>query len=156
MIAAVLDGDEAARVSGNTGLGGRQSGGAPGACRALVRIRHDGGDFSHLRERRSLGFDRAACCDDPRLRTVSGGAPDPLARRADGLGRDRAGVDDDKIAFASRYGSAAHRLGFNEVQPAAEGQYLNRGMRAHAATSAKAAGSSRVSNSNSTGPVIST
>ena len=88
-------------------------------------------------------------------------AADGLAGLPHRLRRHRAGVDDDEIASPTSQGGAAHRLGFDEIEPAPEGDELRRqaacaGNGRHAAISAKRVGSSRVLNSKSTGPFMTT
>ena len=95
----------------------------------------------------------AAGDDDARVGAFAMQAADGLARLARRLRRDGAGVDDDKIFFPGAARLARERLRFDDVEPAAEGDRLDRGA-AHVANPSKMAGSSVVSNSNSTGPVI--
>ncbi len=80
------------------------------------------------------------------------GAADGLARLALGLGRDGAGVDDHRVAEPGGCGVAAHHLGFEGVQAAAEGDDLDPG-HGHSANSEGAMVPVKLT---ATGPVIST
>ena len=84
---------------------------------------------------------------------LAAGAADGLARLAHGLGRHRAGVDDDRVA-AIPAASAARRIASDSARlsAAAEGEHLDR----HQAAPANNAGGRTPSCSSSTGPVIST
>ena len=113
-------------------------------------------DFAHAGERRPFSLDRAAGRDDARLGALPGRAANRLPRLAGRLCRHCASIDDDEVARAARQSRAPHRLGFDEVQPAAESEDFDGRVRGHAARSVNAAGSSRASNSNSTGPLIRT
>ena len=89
---------------------------------------------------------------------------DRLPRLAHGLGGDGAGVDEDGVGEPGLGGRAPHDLGFQRVQPAAEGEDVDALISAGACLAVGAAlpsapasrGSSVPSNSVSTGPVIQT
>ena len=71
----------------------------------------------------ALGLDLGAAAgdDDAGSRLLAPRPADRLARLALGLGGHRAGVHDHRVLEARGRGMAAHHLGFEAVQPAAEG-----------------------------------
>ncbi len=164
MIAAVLDREKPARRA------------FAGADRPLLsfeveRVVADGARdffFASIADDARYAFDRlegflvdlrgAARYDDRRLWPLPVQASDGLSGLAYGFTRHGAGVDDDGILYALHTRIAGDLLGLDEVEAASEGDDfgLGVGQGAHAAASANKRGSSVVSNSNSTAPVIKT
>ena len=90
----------------------------------LLGIAEDEVDLGHGGEGFRVDLGGAAGDDDAGVRIVAARLADRLAGLAHGLGRHRAGVDQDGVAHAGLLGAAAHDLGFQRVQPAAEGDGL--------------------------------
>ena len=110
-------------------------------------------DLGHVGEVCGVGLRRAAGDHDARVRPLAAELADGLARLAHRFAGHRAGVDDHRIGDAAA--AALRRITSDSVgvEPAAEGDDVD----AHAAPAlANSAGSNVPSNSNSTGPVIST
>ena len=108
-------------------------------------------DLRHIYEGLRLGLSRAAGHHDCATHAFAREPADRLARLPHGFRRDRAGVDDNRVFESRARGRVADHLRFIGIQPATERDDLD----AHA-TAANSAGSKRPSNSNATGPVIST
>src|SRR6185312_5755297 len=83
-------------------------------------------DLGHGRIAGGIDLGRAARDDDARARTLAPRPADGLAGLPLGLGRDGAGVDDDGVGQAGGAGMAPHHLGFEGVEPAAEGDDVGR------------------------------
>src|SRR5215213_3239178 len=114
-------------------------------------VAHYDRDLWHFYEGLRLGLRRTARHHDFRTSAHSGQPADALARLPNRFRRDRAGVHHDGVFEAGADGGVADHLGFVGVEAAAECDDLD----AHA-TAANSAGSKTPSNSNATGPVIST
>ena len=117
----------------------------------LAIIADDERDFTHAGEGLRLGLRRAARDDDLRIGALALEAADRLARLAHGLRRHRAGVHHHGVCDAGAGGCVADHFRLVGVEPASEGDDVD----AHA-TAVNNDGSKRPSNSNATGPVIST
>ena len=157
MVAAVLNGEEAARA-----LGGGD-GAEPRArvrLEILVVVRDHPRDARHRGEVCRVKRRRAARDDDARRGPLAVKPPHRLAGAAQRLGGDGAGVDDGEVRFAESLRLTRELFRFDHVEPAAERHGLDvllrrKGReRAHAASPSKVSGASRVSNSSATGPVI--
>ncbi len=136
---------------------------APRQGAGLFGIAHDMGDFRHVREGLGLDLRRAAGDDDARAGPLALHPADRLSRLPRRFGGDGAGIDDDEIAFAALRGQFADGLRLGQVQPAAEGDDLDRAGfgRRHGHDGPGGSGanisSSRIrENSSSTGPVMMT
>src|SRR5580704_9261059 len=124
----------------------------------FVRIAEHPGNLRHGGKLRRIDLGGATGDDDFRVGPLALDAANGLPRLPDRFCCHRAGVDNDKIGSLASRGGAPHRLGLDKIEPAAEGQDLDvlwfAPPQDHAAISLKRLGSSRVSNSNATGPVI--
>lgn len=96
------------------------------------------------------------------MRIVAPRPPDRLARLANGLARDRAGVDEDGIVQPGLLSLASHHFGFVGIEPAAEGNDLHAAHRTDAISECSSrentpvAGSTLPDHSHSAGPVMTT
>src|SRR4029078_13572098 len=72
-----------------------------------------------------LGLRSAAGDDDARVGPLALQPPDRLPRLRDGLGGDRAAVDDDGIGKARVLRLAPDHLGFKSVETAAKGENVD-------------------------------
>ncbi len=102
-----------------------RSGGAPRLAAHLIVIADDAIDLGHFSEHLGLGLRRAAGDDDPRAGPRALDPADRLPRLGDGLVGDRAAVDDDGVGKAGALRLAGDHLGFERVEPAAEGHDLD-------------------------------
>lgn len=145
MVAAVLNGEKSARAFlGHAGA-------------IWLRLRDDARHAVHRREALRVDARGAASDDNARVRTLPMQSPDGLARLPGRLAGDGASVDDDRAGAGMR---ARQFLAVHKVQSAAESENFRFSRmfsgRAHAGVLSKRLDVSRVSNSNSTGPVINT
>lgn len=100
---------------------------APGLGLHLLVIADDPVDLRHGGEDLGLGLRGAAGDDDAGGRVFALQPADRLPRLASRLAGDRAGVDDDGLGQPGLGGEPLHDLGFRGVEPAAEGDDLDRG-----------------------------
>src|SRR5262249_29151111 len=94
--------------------------------RELFAIAEDAIDLAHGLEGLRLGLRGAAGDDDGYVGPVARKASDRLAGLADRLAGHRAGVDDHRVAQAGRRRLAPHDFRLVGIEPAAEGDDLDR------------------------------
>ena len=104
------------------GFGARQMAGTE-----LLRIANDPVDLGHGRERGGVQLRRAAGHDEPRRGPFAPQPANGLPRLTDGLRGDRAGVHDHRVVQPGGGRRRPHRLRFEGVQPAAQGDDVRRG-----------------------------
>ena len=119
MIAAVLDGDEAADVAQESGGNNlRHLGDVVLQGTDLAVISDNAIDLRHVVERRRIKLGRAARDEDTNVGALPLRLADRLPRLSDGFVGHRAAVDDDPIFLGCR--QPANGLALRKVQPATE------------------------------------
>ena len=86
----------------------------------LFGIAEHGVDFGHCREARGIDLRRATRDDERAPRMFAAQLADGLPRLTLGLGRNGAGIDDDRVVEPGRLGMPADRFGFEGVEAATE------------------------------------
>ncbi len=91
----------------------------------LLLVADDGAYFRHRAVIIGTDLRRAAGDDDALIRMLAPGAADGLARLRLGLGRHRAGVENDGVAQARLQRVLFHHFAFIGIQTAAECNHID-------------------------------